>query len=468
MCIDRPRGLKEPSGRHGKGAEPMKKEVKKAKVTEPDTKAMLLRRNPVPFGDVRKYYYAACIGTVILLALCFHISVVAIALRTDTCEQLSNALIVFLLFFCIAAIIGHQTRTLLGYGISALSSLIILLLLQFYHGTGVMILSNQPEYGEVFRDGAKSTDFWILLAKAVAVIHMLLSIVFINSTIKVKEEPPLKGMNVQIQKFKDWLDKNNNSLPAGRRASDYWFVVASILLWMVFAAYDPTMGKFDYWSLCLLLAGSALVFLRATFSGAFLLTASALIRCTLYQWRFGVCIPVVAAYLGMWVALLYLAMEAMRVQGLQKKTAPWVKVTQGVFIWGAIAAFVICLPIHEFTSAFSGSYMLYQKDNLPLIFFLPIVVLLLVLSKNWLGYLFGAAGMIWLWDAFKHATPLNGGKFFYLLSLEEHGTVGEDSARRLTVLVNGIMTAAIIAAVLCVLWAGVSLYYGRKGNHGTK
>ena len=87
----------------------------------------------------------------------------------------------------------------------------------------------------MFRDGAKSTDFWILLAKAVAVIHMLLSIVFVNSTIKVKEEPPLKGMNVQIKKFKDWLDKNNNSLPPGRRASDYWFVAGSILFWMLFA-----------------------------------------------------------------------------------------------------------------------------------------------------------------------------------------------------------------------------------------
>ena len=427
------------------------------------TFAALVKARPVPFGDVRKYYYVASIGTVILLALCFHISVVAIVLRTYSCEQLSNTLIAFLLLFCITTIIGHHMRSLLGYGISALSSLLVLLLLQFYHGTGVMIVSNLPEYGKVFRDGAKSTDFWILLAKAVAVIHTLLSIVFINSTVKVKEEPPLKGMNVQIKKFKDWLDKNNNSLPPGRRASDYWFVAGSILFWMLFVAYDPSMGKFDYWSLGLLVSGSILVFLRATFTGAFLLTSSALIRCTLYQWRFGVCIPVVAAYLGMWLALLYLSLETLRVCGSQKKSCPlWMEIVQGIFPWCAIAFFVICLPIHEFTSAFSGSYMLYQKDNLPLIFFLPLVVLLVFLSKSWLGYLFGAAGMIWLWDAFKHATPLNGGRFFYLLSLEEHGTIGEYTANQLMVLVNGIITASIIVAVLCVLWAAVKLYFRRK------
>lgn len=428
------------------------------------TFAALVKARPVPFGDVRKYYYVASIGTVILLALCFHISVVAIVLRTYSCEQLSNTLIAFLLLFCITTIIGHHMRSLLGYGISALSSLLVLLLLQFYHGTGVMIVSNLPEYGKVFRDGAKSTDFWILLAKAVAVIHTLLSIVFINSTVKVKEEPPLKGMNVQIKKFKDWLDKNNNSLPPGRRASDYWFVAGSILFWMLFVAYDPSMGKFDYWSLGLLVSGSILVFLRATFTGAFLLTSSALIRCTLYQWRFGVCIPVVAAYLGMWLALLYLSLETLRVCDSQKKACPlWMEIVQGIFPWCAIAFFVICLPIHEFTSAFSGSYMLYQKDNLPLIFFLPLVVLLVFLAKSWLGYLFGAAGMIWLWDAFKHATPLNGGRFFYLLSLEEHGTIGEYTANQLMVLVNGIITASIIVAVLCVLWAAVKLYYRRKG-----
>ena len=123
----------------------MKKESKKEKQKEPLTMAALLKRNPIPFGDVRKYYYAACIGTVALLTLCFHISVVAIALRTDNCEQLSNVFIVFLLFFCIATIVGHQMRSLLGYGITAVSSLIVLLLLQFYNGTGVVIINNLPE-----------------------------------------------------------------------------------------------------------------------------------------------------------------------------------------------------------------------------------------------------------------------------------------------------------------------------------
>ena len=429
----------------------MKKEAKNAKQKEPLTMTALLRRNLVPFGDVRKYYYAACTGTVILLTLCFHISVVAIALRTDSCEQLSNAFIVFLLLFCIATIVGHQMRSLLGYGISALSSLIVLLLLQFYHGTGVMIISNLPEYGEVFRDGAKSTDFWILLAKAIAVVHLLLTFVFINSTIKVKEEPTLKGMNVQIQKIKDWMDKNNNSLPAGRRASDYWFTAGSIFLWMIFVAYNPAMGKFDYWSMGLLIAGCVLVFLRGTFSGAFLFTASALFRCTMYQFRYGISIPVVAAYLGVWIALIYLVFETMRVRQASRKKAEraWPEVLHGIFPWFAVACFVVCFSVHEITNAFSGDFMMYQKDNLPLIFFLPVIVLLTMLTGRWWGY-------------------LNGGKFFSFPSLEEHGEIGERTTDRLMVLADGTEITLLILAIVCVCAACVFFFIERKDNHGTE
>ena len=449
----------------------MNKEAKNAKQKEPLTLTALLRRNPIPFGDVRKYYYAACIGTVILLTLCFHISVVAIALRTDTCEQLSNVFIVFLLIFCIATIVGHQMRSFLGYGISAVSSLIVLLLLQFYHGTGVMIISDLPEYGEVFRDGAKSTDFWILLAKAFAVIHLLLTIVFINSTLKVKEEPPLKGMNVQIQKIKDWLDKNNNSLPPGRRASDYWFVAVSLILWMIFVAYDPTMGKYDYWSMGLLMAGVAAVFLRWTFTGSFFISSSALIRCTLYQYRFGLCIPVVAAYLGIWVALLYLILETMRVRRLtqQEKNKPRMSVLQAVFPWLATACFVVCFSIHEMTNAFSGSFMVYQKDNLPLIFFLPMMVFLALMTRRWWGYLFATAGFVWLWDSIKHATPLYGGRFFSFPSLEEHGQIGERTTARMMDVANGLSVALIVVAVVCVCISVVMmLFVRRKDKHGTE
>lgn len=448
----------------------MKKEAKNAKQKEPLTMTALLRRNSVPFGDVRKYYYAACIGTVALLTLCFHISVVAIALRTDTCEQLSNVFIVFLLLFCIATIVGHQMRSLLGYGISALSSLIVLLLLQFYHGTGVMIISNLPEYGEVFRDGAKSTDFWILLAKAIAVVHLLLTFVFINSTIKVKEEPALKGMNIQIQKIKDWIDKNNNSLPAGRRASDYWFVAISVFLWMVFVAYDPTMGKFDYWSMGLLVVGCVLVFLKGTFGGAFLLTSSALVRCTMYQYRFGFCAPVVAAYIGIWVALLYLALETMRLRQLsqKEKKKTWTGILKDIFPWFAVACFVACFSMHEMTSAFSGSYMGYQKDNLPLLFFLPVMAFLVLWAGRWWGYFFGVAVFVWLGDSLRNATPLNGRKFFGFSSLEEHGEIGERTTERMMVLANGTMLALIILAVLFVCVACVFFFIERKDNHGTE
>lgn len=448
----------------------MNKEAKHTKQKEPLTLTALLRRNPIPFGDVRKYYYAACSGTVILLTLCFHISVVAVALRTDTCEQLSNVFIVFLLLFCITTIVGHQMRSFLGYGISAVSSLIVLLLLQFYHGTGVMIISDLPEYGEVFRDGAKSTDFWVLLAKVFAVVHLLLTIVFINSTLKVKEEPALKGMNVQIQMIKDWLDKNNNSLPPGRRASDYWFTAGSIFLWMVCVAYNPTMGKFDYWSMGLLVAGSVLVFLKGSFSGAFLLTASALIRCTMYQYRFGIRTPVVVAYLGVWVALLYLTLETIRLRQLSQKEKgkAWTEVLRNCFLWSAIACFVICFSIHEMTNAFSGTYMSYQKDNLPLLFFLPIIVFFVIWTRQWWGYLYGVAAIVWLWDSLKHATPLNGGKFFSFPSLEEHGEIGERATDCMMVLVDGMLIVLIILAVLCVCAACVFFYMERKDNHGTE
>ena len=435
---------------------PMNKEAKNAKQKEPLTMTVLLRRNPIPFGDVRKYYYAACIGTVILLTLCFHISVVAVALRTDTCEQLSNVFIVFLLLFCITTIVGHQMRSFLGYGISAVSSLIVLLLLQFYHGTGVMIISDLPEYGEVFRDGAKSTDFWILLAKVFAVIHLLLTIVFINSTLKVKEEPALKGMNIQIQKIKDWLDKNNNSLPPGRRASDYCFFAVSMILYMSFIAYDPSMGKYDYYSLALFVAAGILIACKQTLLGAMMLASSAMIRCTMYQWRNGLIIPVAAAYSGLWIALLYLLLEAVNVRKKAKthESPRWSLVTEKVFCWIAIVIFVANVPIHEFLSVYSGRYMVYQKDNLPLIFFLPCLIFLICYSKNLYGYLYGTFCGWWLWHSLMRATPFRNGAFFYFDSVEEHGTVGNHTTK---VLMMNVKTIAIVDVVMACCMASYVL-----------
>ncbi len=432
----------------------MKKEAKNAKQKEPLTLTALLRRNPIPFGDVRKYYYAACIGTVILLTLCFHISVVAIALRTDTCEQLSNVFIVFLLFFCIATIVGHQMRSFLGYGISAVSSLIVLLLLQFYHGTGVMIISDLPEYGEVFRDGAKSTDFWILLAKVIAVVHLLLTIVFINSTIKVKEEPVLKGMNVQIQKSKDWLDKNNNNLPPGRRASDYWFYALSMILYMIFIAYNPAMGKYDYYSLILFVLAGIFIACKQSFPGAMLLASSALIRCTLYQWRYGLIIPVVAAYAGLWIALLYLSLEAVaaRKKAKAQESPRWSVVTKSVFCWISAVIFMAVVPIHEFLSVFSGSYMVYQKDNLPLIFFLPVLLCVAFFSNQVYSYLFASVGLVWLWHSIKRAPSIRNSGIFYFDSIPEHGTIGPHTTTVLMTLLNYVAIATLVVAVMCIIY----------------
>ena len=432
---------------------PMNKEAKNAKQKEPLTLMALLRRNPIPFGDVRKYYYAACIGTVILLTLCFHISVVAIALRTDTCEQLSNVFIVFLLFFCIATIVGHQMRSFLGYGISAVSSLIVLLLLQFYHGTGVMIISDLPEYGEVFRDGAKSTDFWILLAKVLAVVHLLLTIVFVNSTLKVKEEPALKGMNVQIQKIKDWLDKNNNSLPPGRRTSDYWFVAGSVFLWMVFVAYDPTMGKYDYWSIGLLIGGGGLVAFGQTLMGSSFFCLSALIRCTMYQWRFGICIPVVSAYLGLFVAILYLFLESTRVRknGIEGNGTKRELLANQLLVWVSVALFATIIPVHEFLSVFAGLHMSVKKDSLPLLFFIPLCAVILIRSMRIEAYIVTAASYIWLWWVLNQFTSIEKQEWFVFDCADCHGGISGITTARMNTLVSFLRKMAIGVASTCAL-----------------
>ena len=54
--------------------------------------------------------------------------------------------------------------------------------------------------------------------------------------------------------------------------------------------------------------------LQQTFFGAFLLMSSFLVQCTMYQYRFGLRLPVVASYLGVWVALIYLLAESYKGQ----------------------------------------------------------------------------------------------------------------------------------------------------------
>ena len=433
----------------------MKKSGENAKKMEVFRFTELRKVRPVPFGDVRKYYLAAKVGVVVLLALIVHISVAAWALRTDTCDQLSNALIVAMILSSLAVIVGHYMRSLLGYGISAVGCLLLILLLQFGNGGApVALVSDLPEYGEVFRDGAKSTDFWILLAKVIAVVHLLLTVLFIRSTLTVTEEPPLKGMNVQIARFKAWLDKNNNSLPPGRRASDYWFVAVSLVLWMTFVAYDPSMGKYDYWSMGLLLVGCILVACKQTFMGSMLMSSSALIRCTMFQWRFGICIPVVAAYLGMWVALLYFVLESEREnkKSIEKSNPKWIKVLNQVLMWSAVGILIWNNPLHGFLSTFSGPHLINEKDVLPLLFFIPLLIFFATRSKRLQGVLFSIVGLSWLWQSYCRSTPRANNKLFQLLCTECHGTIGVNTTDKLNTVTDVLSIASI------VLISGFTIY----------
>ncbi|MBO4325224.1 MAG: hypothetical protein J5845_07520 [Lachnospiraceae bacterium] len=437
--------------------------------------AALTKVRPVPFGDVRKYYLAAKVGTVVLLALCFHVSVAAIALRTDSCEQLSTALIIMMLLAAIAVIVGHYMRSLLGYGISAAAAFLLILLLQFGNGGApVSLVSDLPEYGEVFRDGAKSTEFWILLAKVIAVVHLLLTVLFIRSTLTVTEEPPLKGMNVQIKRFTDWLDKNNNSLPPGRRATDYWFVAGSMFLYMLFVVYDTTMGQYDYYSLGCLTIGAVLIALRQTVPGAALFVASALIRCTMYQMRFGMIQPVIASYLGMCVAFLYLIIE---VSGEHNNTSgrinpEWMGIISNVIGWIAVTLVVACVSVHEILNAYSGDYMGYQKDSLPLLIGIPLLSFLILRSRKWYGFLLGGVCYWWFWDTLNNATPLYGGDLFHFDSVEQHGTIAVKTTDRMMSLVKVLSVMSLVMMGICAIltvilgFAALKNMLKRRADHG--
>lgn len=439
--------------------------------------AALTKVRPVPFGDVRKYYLAAKVGTVVLLALCFHVSVAAIALRTDSCEQLSTALIVMILLSAIAVIVGHYMRSLLGYGISAAAAFLLILLLQFGNGGApVSLVSDLPEYGEVFRDGAKSTEFWILLAKVIAVVHLLLTVLFIRSTLTVTEEPPLKGMNVQIKRFTDWLDKNNNSLPPGRRASDYWFVAISMILYMLFVVYDTTMGQYDYYSLICFAVGALMIALRQTAPGAAFLVASALIRCSMYQFRFGMIQPVISSYLGLWVAFLYLIIEVSREHNTtpEKMEPDWITKACNVLGWISVSLVVACVSVHEFLNAYSGDYMGYQKDSLPLIIGIPLLSFLALYTHKWYGFLFGGVCYWWLWDTLNNATPLYGGDLFHFDSVEQHGTIAAKTTDRMMSFVKCLSIMSLVLIGICVV---VAVIFGftvlksllkRRAEHGTE
>lgn len=379
----------------------MKKQTKKETPKFVLSKENLLRRNPIPFGDVRKYYLAMKIGTVVLFALLFYMSFAAVLTRTEYKVQISNVVIGCLLLLSLASVIGLYSRTILGYGITVVASVIIFVLLQYSNGTGIAFDAESLFYGEKFIKGIQSMAFWIILSKVLSVLQMALAIVFIRSTIKVTEEPPVTGMNVKIQKFSEWLSKHNDSLKDGRRPLDYVFIVASVLLYIGYFVGDSTMMTYDYCSLAFFIVGIVLVVLRQVLPGAFFFCCSALLRCNLYQYRFGYILPVIAAYLGMWLAVLYMAFasakkrRAIRINNERK----WIYYSCELLMWESVAIGVLCFSIHQVIEGYvrESIFLMDQKDNLPFFFFVPIVAFLMLRGGEWYGYFCASASYLFLW-----------------------------------------------------------------------
>lgn len=383
----------------------MKKQTKKETPKFVLSKENLLRRNPIPFGDVRKYYLAMKIGTVVLFALLFYMSFAAVLTRTEYKVQISNVVIGCLLLLSLASVIGLYSRTILGYGITVVASVIIFVLLQYSNGTGIAFDAESLFYGEKFIKGIQSMAFWIILSKVLSVLQMALAIVFIRSTIKVTEEPPVTGMNVKIQKFREWLSKHNDSLKDGRRPLDYVFIVASVLLYIGYFVGDSTMMMYDYCSLAFFIVGIVLVVLRQVLPGAFFFCCSALLRCNLYQYRFGYILPVIAAYLGMWLAVLYMAFasakkrRAIRINNERK----WIYYSSELLMWESVAIGVLSFSLHQIFGDYVHEFLYLSelKDNLPIIFFVPLICFLLIRSKQWYGCLGASALYLFLWAIFR-------------------------------------------------------------------
>lgn len=451
------------------------KEKKKQESREPVSQEMLLRRNPVPFGDVRKYYYVGIIGTTVLLAVCFYICFAAIVLRTDSCVQIPNGVIVVLLLCALLSIAGHYSRTLAGYGLSAVTCLVIVLVLQFYNG-GIMLKSNLPDYGEVVREGIKGIDFWILLVKAMAVVHMLLSVVFINSTMKVKEEPPVKGMNIKIQKLREWFAKKDTVTSLGWRPTEFWIACICLILWMLVAQANPFItNKYDHIAMLSILLGSVLVFIGKAYFGALCFMEGFLTCGAMYQLRFGWSVPTAGAYIGVWLAFIFIVLEAFKRRkaaknktwdirigthfGIQISVEPqeevdnkWDLGLRKISEFCAVVVVFSMLPIHEFLSSFSGSYMNQAKDNLPYYFFLPLVMLVCAWGGTAMGYFCSAVISILLYDSLQEVST----KFtemFRFDSIEQHGKIGEVLTERMNRYVFWIECLILFYFVVCVITA---------------
>ena len=465
----------------------MKEKQKQNRSSEPLSREKLLRRNPVPFGDVRKYYYAGMIGTIVLLAVCFLVCVSAIVLRTDSCVQIPNGIVVVLLLCAVLSIAGHYSRTIAGYAGSAVMCLVIVLVLQYYNG-GIALKSNLPDYGEVVKDGVKGLDFWILLAKALAVVHMLLSVVFINSTLKVKEEPPAKGMNIKIKKFCEWFVRVDKENDLGWKPSQFWMACAGLILWMLVAQANPfETGKYDYIAMGFVLLGAVLVFVGKAFVGSLCLLQGFLTCCTMYQLRFGWSVPTVGAYVGAWLALLFLLLEAYRRKNatggdewslrLGSRFAIRIPVNTNngeiskrasalrkICVSGAVVIVLLMLPIHEFLSGFSGSYMNQAKDNLPIYFFLPLAILICAWGGTALGYFCSGVIAVLLYDTINDVS-LAGMRFFLFDSTEQHGFIGEALTDRMNGYVFFDTCLLLLYFVVCMI---VAVYFARRRYEGTE
>ena len=425
----------------------MKKQTKKEEPKLVLTKEVILRRNPMPFGDVRKYYLAAKVGTVVLLALLVYISYAAVLARTEFINQISNPAIVLLLLFSVAAIIGLYSRTICGYAIMAVSSLILLLILQYMNGTGVIYDAKSLSYGEYFTKGIQSMAFWVILAKVLSVLQFALAMVFICSTIKVTEEPPAVGMNEKIQKFREWLSKHNDSIKDGRRPLDYLYIGVSALLYILYFVGDGSMVTEDYFALTSFVIGVVLIVFRLTLLGAVFGCYSALIRCILYQFRFGWILSVIAAYLGLWVAILYMAFaSAKKKRNTDMELVGRSAVLQDILMWLTVIIGIFSFSIHQVCGDFVHEffYLSEVKDYLPVIFFVPIIAFLLIRSRQWYGYLCASVSYLGIWYVL-HQIPKD--------SVESplFDCEGMSQIHAENVLHTSVIIFKVLAIILCIL-----------------
>ena len=119
-------------------------------------------------------------------------------------------------------------------------------------------------------------------------------------------------------------------------------------------------------------------------------------------------------------------------------------------VFGAMAVIICMLPIHEFLSAYSGSYMNQQKDNLPLFFFLPLVILVCAWGGKALGYLSSGLVAVWLLYTLRTSSPYVKGLFLFD-SKEQHGAICDALTVRMnryTILVEGVIIAYFIVCMI--------------------